>query len=719
MAADLQAFLSDEARHTQVDPLLIFDGGDHLAWDADSYALIANRIREPGDSLLFVHSSLDDYQAEVLAQEQRITASVEGELREPGLYPSTRDQQEVIPGVLSSRVWIKQENAACQAALCQWAEPLDVLTSALLSHPGHDRGFLNTAWKWLLQNHPHDSICGCSIDYVHEDMRYRFAQSRQIAVRLTQDKMRRIALAIEGELGSQELRVVVFNPLPQPFDQPAEITLDFPPEWPRALDWFSPESLPVFRLYDAEGHEIEYQRLSVHPNHTRLERFDQYLPKARKVTSVSISLPLTIPSMGYTSLFIRPETEEVQSRFPMKALLKLDDRTIANETLRVEVEPDGSLALTDLCTGQVYPHLMSFEDGADIGNGYNFRSPASDQVYSSTHTQIEVASLHDGPHMATLRVRRCMRLPAEFDFRTMQRSSRMVDVTIDSLITLRAGVDTLEVETTIHNTAKDHRMRVIFPSGASNVATYLTDTPFDVVERPIAPPSAAHPSREADPLTRPQQSWAAVFDDTGGLAVVAPGQMEVMVQDLPGKPVALTLFRSTGNTIYTDGEPGGQLLDPLTFRYSLSPVRGAPDRAALCLLGQRLIAGLKYVQLSSVDLDNSRASRQLPPSLEFLKVTGQVVVTSVRQVESDWEVRLFNPNTEAVSAALTLLKDLPSWDAPGYAQLVDLEHRPITKKHRIQNRTMEYRVDPKKILTVRFSISNKKDDGAWPRSSDQ
>ena len=40
------------------------------------------------------------------------------------------------------------------------------------------RRFLQVAWKHVLTNHAHDSICGCSIDQVHRDMMYRFDQAR-------------------------------------------------------------------------------------------------------------------------------------------------------------------------------------------------------------------------------------------------------------------------------------------------------------------------------------------------------------------------------------------------------------------------------------------------------------------------------------------------------------------------------------------------------------
>ncbi len=61
------------------------------------------------------------YLAEVVTQSGRVGTVVEGELREPGEL--AYDTQWVIPGVLSSRVWIKQRNARCESLLCAWAEP--------------------------------------------------------------------------------------------------------------------------------------------------------------------------------------------------------------------------------------------------------------------------------------------------------------------------------------------------------------------------------------------------------------------------------------------------------------------------------------------------------------------------------------------------------------------------------------------------------------------
>ena len=313
----------------------------------------------------------------------------------------------------------------------------------------------------------------------------------------------------------------------------------------KIIDWFSPESRPVFQLLGPEGKEIEYQMLSQETGRKRIYLSDKFMPEVRKVNSVLISLPVSIPATGYTSLIARGGKTGEAVNFPTKTSLKVSDHSIENEMVKVEIEPNGTFTLIDQRTGHSYRHLMTFEDGADIGNGYNYRSPVSDQVFYSTTSQSSFALIHNGPFIASLFVRTLIKIPDEFDFQSMKRSSQWTDLTIESTISIRPGSNFVEIENTIYNNSKDHRLRVLFPSDASLAATYLTDTPFDVVQRPISSPEDNRQYREPDPLTRPQQSWVSVNDDQCGLAVIAPGLMEVMVQDLPDRPVALTLFRST------------------------------------------------------------------------------------------------------------------------------------------------------------------------------
>ena len=52
---------------------------------------------------------------------------------------------------------------------------------------------MSEAWRLLLQNQPHDSICGCSVDQVHAEMRTRFDQADQIAEAIVSQSLAAIA----------------------------------------------------------------------------------------------------------------------------------------------------------------------------------------------------------------------------------------------------------------------------------------------------------------------------------------------------------------------------------------------------------------------------------------------------------------------------------------------------------------------------------------------
>jgi alpha-mannosidase len=101
--------------------------------------------------------------------------------------------QNVLRGVNSARIYLKQANERAERRL------LSVETAAALRtlregapYPAAD---LRLAWRDLLRNHPHDSICGCSCDEVHRDMLVRYEQLDRAL-----DYVEREALGVGGAL---------------------------------------------------------------------------------------------------------------------------------------------------------------------------------------------------------------------------------------------------------------------------------------------------------------------------------------------------------------------------------------------------------------------------------------------------------------------------------------------------------------------------------------
>lgn len=714
-SADLETFLKKEAdRAGDVQPILLFDGGDHLQYDADHYALLFESTESKTRPYKILHSTLDAYAAEAKRYAAKVTATVDGELRQPAASPPSRDQQWLIPGVLSSRVWIKQANAECQTLLCAWAEPTAAMAQAWVGRPAGAGDFLAVAWKWLLQNHPHDSICGCSVDAVHEDMKYRFAQCRQIAERLTDDATRAVASAVDGAVEADELRVVVFNPLPRPLREPVELTLQIPHDWPTFNEFFGFEPKPAFRLFDPDGAERPYQRLAQSMNRLKSRIRTTKYPQTYRTNDVVVSVPLDLPAMGYATLRVRRGEQDdkgqwddaptLPTRHPARPGMATGPASMENEHLSVAIQSNGTVSLTDRRSGQTYSGLLTFEDSADIGDGWYHGPPVADQVFVSVGAPADVALLHDGPQQCTFRVRLTMRVPAAFEVARSARSERLVEMVIDSRLTLRRGCDRLEVVSTVHNAAEDHRLRVLFPTGAVGAKTYLSDGAFDVLERPIGLPDDTG-WRELAVETTPQQSWTAVVDGSRGLAVVSRGLFESTVRDQPDRPIALTLFRATGRTVMTDGEPGGQLPGPMTFRFWVVPVAGEVDRSRLFDLGAQLAAGVRATQLRGEDVAIAApVSPKLSARASFLNLDGPAVLSSVRDVAGRLEVRLFNPEDRRIAARLAV---------PGAAgaTLVDFESTP-TGEAPVRHGEIDLSLDAKQIVTVSIQVAQSRQSGA-------
>ena len=695
LASDLRSYLEHEAEHTEVDAILLFDGGDHEEWDRAAYAAMLRFREQDHDDFEIVHTSLDQYLEDILPQISQVGATVKGELRDAGRF--FHDQQWVIPGVLSSRVWIKQANAACESRLTQWAEPFTTFAHLALQSE-MPTGYLDVAWQWLIKNHPHDSICGCSIDTVHEDMKYRFSQCRQIADRITLEATRQIAASVAGDVPHDEVRVVVFNPLLQPLNESTELTLQIPTDWPRFNEFFGFEPKPAFRIYGPDGAELPYQRLHQTNNRSKVRIYTDKFPESYRTHDVRVSLPLAIPALGYTTLTVRAQRDGSATRHPATSGLALSEHSMANEFLTVTVESNGSLTVHDKRTGETYTRWLTFEDTADIGDGWYHGQAVNDQTFVSTASHAAVALVHDGPQLTTFRIRTTLQVPEAFVFDdTMRRSDQLTELVVDSLVSLRPALPRIEVETRIHNVAADHRLRVLFPSGV-NADTYWADTPFDVVERPVALNAENHLYRELEVETKPQQTWTAVQAGNRGMAVVSSGLHESAVRDLPERPIALTLFRSTRRTVFTDGEPGGLLIGDLAFRYWLVPLAGPPDPVHLLHLGQQLAAGIRDVQLRAEDVTLHRTETSMPLASSLLAVDGPVVVTSLRAVADGVEVRAYNPTQTSADAQFR-------WgEGTSFAQTipVNFEGEPIGTPLQVSNGTCRVQLSAKQILTLRF-----------------
>lgn len=67
--------------------------------------------------------------------------------------------------------------------------------------------------------------------------------------------------------------------------------------------------------------------------------------------------------------------------------------------------------------------------------------------------------------------------------REAKRSTKLVLLELETKLTLERNTAGLKIQTTIVNTAKDHRIRVLIPTGLVS-DMHMADSPFEVVRRP-------------------------------------------------------------------------------------------------------------------------------------------------------------------------------------------------------------------------------------------
>lgn len=718
----LTEFLERESQRLGPAPVLIFDGGDHLPWDKTSYAVIREVIEDPPEGRHVVHGSLDDYCDILTALPQDELEEVCGELREPGVTPLDDDQAWLIPGILSSRVPLKQQNFECETLLCHFAEPLAALAKITLGRE-NPRGFLDVAWKWLLQNHAHDSICGCSIDAVHRDMEFRFAQARQIAWRAGCEALKALMTQSAPELAPRERLAGIYNPLPVPVDSVEILDLEIPCDWPCGTEFFGYEDAPAFEIFDADGAPVPYQRLGMIPNQTRRVAVPGKFPQEEKIHVVTVAVRVNIPSLGFALLRLvgRPDPPPVpiwglrakpSRSIPGKKIAQ-SPRCLDNGKIRVVVEPDGSLTLTDLAAEEEYRRALVFEDCADIGDGWHYGGCVNDEVFSSPGTLAECAVVASGPLAGSLRLRHRLELPERFDFAARRRSSGRERLDIVSTLRLREGEDCLEVLCEIENRVRDHRLRVTFATGV-NTGSFITDSAFDVVERPVGCNAWPQDSREPEVDGKPQRSWTSLASGRRAFAVVAPGLHEVAVADDPARTLAVTLFRATGRTVFTSGEPDGQLLGPLRFRLALALGARARNFTALTHLATRLQLGAPLAQIAARDLAARTADPPQRRASGLFEIEGNLIPSAVRVAGDELEIRLYNPAATPESARLifnaALLDRLGEWHN------VTLDGRPLQNSPpQPCGSEIPLTVGAKKIITLRVALPNacEKQDRIW------
>jgi alpha-mannosidase len=713
------------APHATTSHVLAMQGTDHMRPRADLPRLLAAAEAQLEDTRV-VHSTLPRYLAAVrdeLGERAAQLPAVSGELRSP-------QRAHLLPGVLSTRMWIKQRNHACQTLLEKWAEPFSAIAAALQPEAPSLKPLVERAWRYLMENHPHDSICGCSVDQVHREMATRFDWCEQIGQEVT----RRALQAIVQQVNTSAPAVVVFNPSSaprtdcvtaeiEPAPDPGQPLLDeagrpvpyrilgrrqqelfgtvvdrdgfaflvaqFRSAGGQILEQFAFRRAEVtVEGSTAQVHLIVSQRKGAGPGPLGdevMERAQALLAdesiqhySVRVLEDEGLQIQFVardVPPLGYTTYSANRKSQIANqqiSKWANQQISKSANQQISNlqspissvenEYFRVEVNPDdGTLIVTDKATGRVLRGCNRFVDGGDRGDEYNYCQPEHDHFVGRPATPPAVRLLVADEVGATLEVALTYQVPVSLAAEERaRRSGETMALPIVTRVTLTPGVPRVDFETTVENGARDHRIRVHFPTGLQ-VDSACADGHFDVVTRPLDLPAETGGWAEQPVPTCPQRAFVDVSDGKQGVMLANRGLPEYEVlRGEDGAEIALTLLRCVGWLSRGDmhcrqshagpGEaaPEGQCPGRYTFHYSLIPHTGDYRQAHALAYG---------FQTDLRALSTDANSGPLPTTFSFVAVEPATLELSAVKEPEDGAgliVRCWNVGDEPVEGTVRL-----------------------------------------------------------------
>ena len=408
----------------------------------------------------------------------------------------------ILSGVYSSRIYIKQANANSQWLLTRIAEPLQALAHYHFSTK-NKQNEIDCAYKMLIKNHAHDSIYGCSIDKVHDEMMTRFEKVDSISNGIIKRVVR--------DLSKDNAPLSVINLSNFEYSGKVKITTEKKlPKWMNAIKISSKKGFADEKLYNIN-------EIPVTEDYTTI---NEYLIDVKNLPAFSL-------------------TQVKEENICKENFLKATANSIENNNIKFEVNR-GKITVTDKKTGEIYKDFITITDRKDNGDSYNFGAVKGDKPIKSI---LKSAKLKEHNHQRAI-------LTLTFDM-----------LKLDVILYNQSEI--LEFDAKWINKKKNHILQIGF-NLKEKIKTTISEDLFGTVKRTFNPDYdiykdvPAPRGIELKPNTAPMQR----FVQTQNFGLITKGNNEYEINK---NTLNLTLLRATGTISNphnpTRGTPAGPPLE--------------------------------------------------------------------------------------------------------------------------------------------------------------
>jgi hypothetical protein len=660
--------------------LLVTNGADHHARQRGFRTALAALERAGADD--GVHRSSLSAFAEHLVQRTCMATlpSIHGELRDSYGYAWT------LQGTFATRAHEKRMNAAAERALVREAEPWSALAAI---HGSSRRPLVQAAWHTLLQAHPHDTLCGCSIDPVAAAMELRVRSAHTQADGIRDDAI--LDLIGHDPVAAREARdrwrpiVIVRNAVPRSRGGVAILEIEeFIADVP-----VGPGSVP-----DPEPVTIAPVTAPTVPALGRLQVLSRAIVNARTEsprhypdndlvarTRVAAWVPPVEP-FGLRAFAVEQGARRAATRPAPRVASSA--RSLSNGTLSVAIDDDGTVRVEDSSSTRAIASLLTIVDEADVGDSYTPAPRARD--YRADLRRVR--RVQRGPWIGSLAL----------DYRIVDGETRHVDAELTVTLSLRAGERLLRIGVVGDNRRENHRVRLRIHGDVVG-ATVWADAALGPVRRDSIVVTPDDARMEQPPPTAPLHRYVSSFNEQAGLTVFSDGLAEYEPLDDGG--FAITLLRAVGELSRNDlperpGHAGWPT--PIPAAQCLGPFEA---QLAVLAHGPRTAATIDAIEHAAEDFllplvgTPLRSALSLPEPVSGLALVGTGLAFSTLKESEDGEwmvLRCINLRDESVAGR---------WELPFDAlevQAARLDETPI-KQIATDGRRISFEAAPRQILT--------------------
>ncbi len=649
--------------------------------DDDVLAMYGTDHQEPHPELVELVARAND-DGGVRIELKTLAGALGGQSRDsPGTVPGWSGEMRsgaranLLMNVTSARIDLKAAAARAERWLERYAEPFAAL------HGAHwPDEFLELAWRKVIENSAHDSICGCSADEVSAQVLARYAEAEALGRDLAREAM--AGPAASAPRGS----AVVANPSPFTREEVVELEFVVPADWEdvalelpdggRVATQELDRTPPHFHRVELLGREIpELLRRRMHGR----ELFGRWLNAyaVEEGPRLVLDLDRERDPVWLDATQLRGEIDtaaegRADERWEVVLRTKPRRRLLARvpapplgwTTVRpvrelvaqsheldppeVTVLDDGTLRIGELVgVGRIVR-------GFDFGDSYNYAAPEVDELVD-TPDSVHVETREAEPLRTVLAVTRTYRwAPGHV-------------VPVELLVERRAGEPYVRIRIAFDNPADDQRVRVHVPLARAADRSYA-EGQYAVVERGT---TAEGGYGEVPLPTFPAVSFVAA----GGVALLLEHVSEYEL--LEGRELALTVLRSTGlisrNTNRFREDPAGpeleipaaQMHGRHSFSFAVYPYEGERP-------GPDVLEQAERFRLPFLTVDSSGDGTELPRS-DGLELEGEgVVLTALRRRDAALEARVVNETPEPRTARLGSVEvELRPWEIRALALTTD------------------------------------------------